>query len=521
MKPETESRAHSQNGSTHPIITQDEGHNGQEDTSMAMTVDSLDPSAWTPMGFSRHELVRLMVQSLQSLGYKKSALELESESGYQLESPSVTLFRECVLQGKWDKVEQLTEELDLDPVHGLPVVKFLIRQQKFLELLEARQIKNALVVLRSELTPLNQDIDRVHMLTSYMMSSSAEDLRVRAQWDGVGGSSRQTLLSSLQKFISPAVMVPENRLETMLHQAIELQAKNCVYHDNRNTANSLYSDHICDKSGIPTVTKKVLDNHTDEVWFIAFSHDGRYLASASADSRVIIWNMETFEPVHTLQGHTNKVSCCAWSPDDSQLLTGGYDKSVKLWDVRGAMLKSTYLRHNEVSCSGDMIRQWQFSVRDLAISYDGQTLVAMGGTMIRIINLVDLSEISKVEEADGIMAIGLSRDGNHLLVTTALKPEKLPLMRDIHLWNLQEGRIERKYSGYKQGLFVVRTCFGGWDDRLVVSGSEDHKVYIWHRENGKLIQTLEGHTKAVTCVAWSPTNPTMFASASDDYTIRM
>lgn len=46
-------------------------------------------------------------------------------------------------------------------------VKFLIREQKFLELLEAQQIKNALVVLRSELTPLNQNMDRVHALTRY------------------------------------------------------------------------------------------------------------------------------------------------------------------------------------------------------------------------------------------------------------------------------------------------------------------------------------------------------------------
>lgn len=93
--------------------------------------------------------------------------------------------------------------------------------------------------------------------------------------------------------------------------------------------------------------------------------------------------------------------------------------------------------------------------------------------------------------------------------------------REIHLWNLPEGRIVRKYSGYKQGLFVIRSCFGGWDERFVISGSEDSKVYIWHRENGNLIQTLDGHDRSVTMVAWNPTNPTMFASASDDNTVRM
>lgn len=128
------------------------------------------------------------------------------------------------------------------------------------------------------------------------------------------------------EFISPAVMVPENRLETMLKQAVDHQIKNCFYHDNRNTSKSLYSDHVCDKyvrfsyisnacfcylpqyacwqcsqlihvrikyrTGIPTVTRQVLERHTNEVWYISFSHDGKYLASASADSKIIIWNLE-------------------------------------------------------------------------------------------------------------------------------------------------------------------------------------------------------------------------------------
>ncbi|KAI8605976.1 WD40-repeat-containing domain protein [Dissophora ornata] len=498
-------------------------------------MDGLETGGITPSGFSRHELVRLMVQSLQSLGYKKSAQELEAESGFQLESPAVTCFRECVLNGNWDELERLTEELDLDLTHNVSV-KFLIREQKFLELLEARQIKNALMVLRLELTPLNQNMERVHTLTSYMMSSSADDLRQRADWDGANGKSRQLLLSSLQKFISPAVMVPENRLETMLTQAVEMQIKNCFYHDNRNTSNSLYSDHVCDKTGIPSVSHHVLDGHTNEVWYISFSHDGKYLASASADHRVIIWNLETFEALHALTGHSNKVTCCAWSPNDSQLLTASFDRTVRLWDVQTGISTSTFQRHADVvtglawlpdgnrfvsgseknlyliTSVGDVVHSWPFPVRDLAISGDGKTLVAMAGPFINVISLEDFNEINKFEETDGVTAISLSKDGQFLLVNTTLK---------IHLWSLAEGRIIRNFSGHKQGLFVIRSCFGGWDERFVVSGSEDSKVYIWHRENGNLLQTLDGHSKAVTMVAWNPTNPTMLASASDDHTIRM
>ncbi|KAF9439113.1 hypothetical protein BGZ76_011351 [Entomortierella beljakovae] len=535
MKPETETDI---SHATMPEVKNGHG------TSMYMGMDGLEANALTPSGLDRHELVRLMVQSLRGLGYNKSAQELEVESGFQLESPNVTRFRECVQNGNWELLEQLTEQLNLDAHHELSV-KFLIREQKFLELLEARQIKNALVVLRSELTPLNQNMERVHTLTSYMMCSTAEDLRERAEWDGADGSSRQNLLASLQKYISPSVMVPENRLETMLKQAMEFQTRNCTYHDSRNTHKSLYSDHVCDKTGIPSVLRHVLDGHNKEVWYISFSHDGKYLASASQDSRIIIWNLETFEPLSTLEGHANEVARCAWSPNDSQLLTAGFDKTVKLWDVQSATLRSTFQRHNDaVTClewlpdgerfvsggektlflmttAGDVIRSWQFPVRDLAISADGKKLVVIGGAIIRIINLEDMSEVSKLEETEGITSISLSKDGRYLLVNIAPKPSHVPTHREIHLWDLVEERIVRNYTGYKQGRFVIRSCFGGWDEQFVISGSEDHKVYIWHRENGSLIQTLEGHTRPVTMVAWSTTNHTMLASASDDRTIRI
>ncbi|KAF9362637.1 hypothetical protein BGX34_005779 [Mortierella sp. NVP85] len=459
MKPETDSYPH-QNG-TH--VTSTEVANGVGVTSTSMVVDSQESESITPSGFNRHELVRLMVQSLQSLGYKKAAQELETESGYQLESPAVTRFRDCVLNGNWEELEQLAGKLELDPAHEISV-KFLIREQKFLELLEARQIKNALIVLRSELTPLNHNMERVHTLT---------------------------------------------------------------------------------RTGIPTVTRRVLEGHVNEVWHISFSHNGRFLASASADRRIIIWNLETFEPVQTLQSHTDKVSCCVWSQDDTQLLTAGSDRAVKLWDVQTGTLKSTFQRHTDtiisvgwlpdgdrfvsgsekdlllMSTSGDVLHSWQYPVQDLAISEDGKILVVMCGIIIRVINLVDMTEIRKLDESDGIMAISLSKDGQYLLVNTTPKHTPMPVHKEIHLWSLTEGRIVRKYSGFKQGLFVIRSCFGGWNERFVVSGGEDAKVYIWHRENGNLIQTLEGHSRPVTVVAWSPTNPNMFASASDDHTIRI
>ncbi|KAF9385381.1 hypothetical protein CPB97_004860 [Podila verticillata] len=539
MKPETETRP--RNGTVHPEVK-----NGDSDLHMSSSTEyTTELSTTTPLGFNRLELVRLMVQSLQSLGYHQAAQTLETESGYQLESPAVSRFRECVLSGNWAEVELLTSQLNLDVSHGIASVKFLIREQKFLELLEAQQIKNALVVLRSELTPLNQNMDRVHALTSYMMSSSPEDLRQRAGWDGVEGQSRQKLLTSLQKLISPAIMVPENRLENMLQQAVQLQVNNCLYHDIRNDTRGLYSDHMCLKTGIPSITRKVLKEHTNEVWCVSFSHDGRFLASASADSRIIIWSIQTFEPVFILRGHASKVTCCAWSPDDTKILSTGLDRMVKLWDVQTETLLRTFQKHSEtITClawlpegdrfvsgcdkkmllmndQGDVRYTWPWPVRDVAVSPDGRTLIATGGTIIRIISLDDMSELNKLEESDSVTAISISRDGRYLLANITATPAQPPKHREIHLWNLEEGRMERRYVGHKQGRYIIRSCFGGWDDRFVISGSEDSTICIWHRDNGNLVQTLEGHHRPVTCVAWNPIHPTMLVSASDDNTIRI
>ena len=155
----------------------------------------------TYFGHDRDEVTRILIQSLTDLGYHDAAGALCKESGRQLEGPTVASFRRSVLNGDWDEAEELlfgtvTHDsgggVGLDDSYekswskarpransrrsgGLTLAEganrdemlFWMKQQKYLELLEKRDMGKALAVLRQELTPLHQDVGRLHVLSRF------------------------------------------------------------------------------------------------------------------------------------------------------------------------------------------------------------------------------------------------------------------------------------------------------------------------------------------------------------------
>jgi len=418
-------------------------------------------------------------------------------------------------------------------------IQFLIMTQKYLELLETRDLKMALLVLRNEITPLNQDISKIHRLSSLMMCASPEELRIKAEWDGKAGKSRKKLLHEIQKQISPALMLPEQRMEVLLMQAIAFQRNSCQYHNTQDNTFSLFQDHICNRNQVPNTALSTLKGHSDEVWYIDFSHDGKWLASGSKDGTVIIWDIERLAAIHVLADHEDGISFLSWSPDDSMLLSCGRDKLLKLWDIKTGTIKRTYTKHTDhvTACAwlpdgkhflsgspdknlylwnleGNVVRAWVTPrIFSLALNHAGSHVIVVSWNTLHFYSIVGDEEEQKLLESEHITSLQVSSNDKYALVNVRSS--------ELHIWDLERKKIVKKFSGHAHTSVVIRSCFGGVNQIFVASGSEDDIVNIWNRESGTLVGTLKGHLSIVNSVSWNPQDPFMLASASDDHTIKI
>ncbi|XP_020584512.1 WD repeat-containing protein 26-like [Phalaenopsis equestris] len=491
------------------------------------------------------EFIRIITKALYSLGYEKSGKVLEEESGINLYSSTVSHFRKQILDGNWDESVATLQKIGLDE-HILKSASFLIWEYKFLNHLEKDEVMDALKTLRSEIAPLKINIKRLHELSSCVVSSSRHGILGFANMDIDSEKLGLKLLEELHKIFPPSVMIPERRLENLVEQALCLQRETCFLHNSLDKSLSLYTDHQCGKDQIPSKTLQVLRGHDNEVWCLQFSHEGKYLASSSNDKSVIIWEVHDDAEVllkHTLNGHQKPVVTVAWSPDNRFLLSCGMEEAIRCWDVHLGVCLRVYEKCGLglISCvwspdgkqffsgvtdrsislwdlEGNEVECWKgqrtTKNSDMAVTKDGRYIITMCREMT-ILLLDRETRIEKLIEEDQIVtSFSLSKDEKFLLVNI--------LSQEIHLWSIADTpKLVMKYEGHKRSRFVIRSCFGGFDEYFIASGSEDSQVYIWHRKTGSLIQALPGHSGAVNCVSWNPTNPHMLASGSDDHTIRI
>ena len=497
-----------------------------------------------------------------------------------MHTPKVQLFMTAISQGNWEAVIENIECLGIVDNNKLSTVKFLVFEQKYLEQLEKQDIKSALHCLRFELTPLNIFHDKIQQLSTLLMCTNTSDLYKHSNWSGYN-NSKYELLNKIQQYVDVSILFEYSRLKELLLCSIKYQIDNCMYHVTNGEKDkiTLLSKHKCSKETVPTNTSEILEEHTDEVWFLSYSNNGLYLASGSKDNSIILWkvidnnnnnnnnnNISNNNKKHVywqkITGHNGPISYLSWSPNDNYLLSCSTSTSnnsnnsnngnnnnnsenvIKMWKINENCTVSeiTITKHSEpvTSCVwlpdnnrfisggldkhiymwdiyGNEIEHWNIPrVNDLVLNNDGTSLfVVCQDKKIRIIDIDNKTE-EQIIETDSPTSIQISKSNKYLLVNLS--------SHEIHLWDIEKQQLIQKYKGLKQSRFVIRSCFGGSNENFVVSGSEDSNIYIWHRLHGNLLHTLTGHSGTVNCVTWCPSNLSnnnMFASGSDDHTIRI
>jgi WD40 repeat protein len=271
---------------------------------------------------------------------------------------------------------------------------------------------------------------------------------------------------------------------------------------------------------------RTLKGHTSSVFSVAFSPDGRLLASGSADETIKLWDVASGSLVRTLSGHTGDVTSVAFSPDGRLLASGSgeLDKTIKLWEVAtGKEVRTIDPFPPCVPPPGHICVSWQVYWHSVAFSPDGKLLASgsASGTVYDTIKLWEVASGSLVRTLEGhtgsVYSVAFSPDGRLLASGSCSQRNSSGycIQGEIKLWEVATGSLVRTLTGHTG--WVASVAFSP-DGRLLASGSGDIK--LWDVASGREVRTLTGHTYGVWSVAFSPDGK-LLASGSSDETIKL
>lgn len=201
----------------------------------------------------------------------------------------------------------------------------------------------------------------------------------------------------------------------------------------------------------------ILQNgHSQRSDGLAFSPDGRYLASASSDSTIRIWDATTGNELRALTGHAGAVRTVCFSADGKLLASGGTDGKVKLWDVATGRELAEFIGHKS-------------RVNTVAFSRDGK-LLASGGidNSVKVWDVTAKTNTRTLEGHSGwVNALAFGSDNQTLVSGSADK--------SIKLWSLTTGQaIQTAVQPQAVACLAISA-----DGNLLASGSTDSIVQFW------------------------------------------
>jgi WD40 repeat protein len=239
-----------------------------------------------------------------------------------------------------------------------------------------------------------------------------------------------------------------------------------------------------------------LEGHGKRITACRFDPAGERLASAAADSTLVVWEARGRRRIASLEGHDDVVQDCGFTPDGRQLVSTSRDGTVRVWDVRsGTPLRIFTARHPVWGCAprpdgcavlfswGKRPAQWDLQTGQHLMAYESQQTETWRCAF----------------SPDGSWAVTSGGDGT------------------LTVYDSESGEKRATLNGHTDAAGV---CAVSPDGTFIVSGGADHTVRIWDAKTFRQRHLLKGHSDAVWGCAISP-DARVVASTSWDGSLRV